>query len=78
MIQKETYAEKMVRVASNAAELTFTKYAGRLYDEQGNFVASDNVMLNMLMEAYLRGSQQATTDKFEWIQLSQQIDTLFP
>jgi len=74
--QKQTYAERMVFIASNYAELKFTRKAHRLFDKDGNLHCTDAQIVQMLKESFLDGALQATTDKDDWLNLMETIQDM--
>lgn len=74
--QKQTYAERMLFIASNYAELKFTRKAHRLFDNAGNLHCTDAQLVQMFKESFLDGALQATTDKADWLNLMETIQDM--
>lgn len=74
--QKQTYAERMVFIASNYAELKFTRKAHRLFDNAGNLRCTNAQLVQMFKESFLDGVLQATTDNDDWLNLMETIQDM--
>lgn len=77
MENQQSLSQKMFRSAANIAELTFAKYFNRQPGNKGTQAREDEKILNMLSEAFLRGSLQTLTDYAQWLELSQAVQNVY-